>query len=105
PGERMALAVGRFITAASSGPLARCPRAAEREACTTWLRRQAELFRTAKRPSSNREGEAPAEPGLSTAHGSAGASPSPPCAADARRNALVQLCHTLLNTSEFLYAE
>jgi hypothetical protein len=65
-----------IIIAAFRRALARQPTAAEREVCASLLRRQAELFRTAK---------------ASTA--------------DSRRNALVQLCHTLLNTSEFLYAE
>jgi hypothetical protein len=65
-----------IITAAFRKALARRPTSAEREVCTSLLHRQTELFRTTRAS-----------------------------AALARRNALVQLCHTLLNTNEFLYAE
>jgi hypothetical protein len=56
--------------------LARHPTAAEVRICARLLERQAAAGREAGRP-----------------------------AAEADREALVQLCHTLLNTSEFLYAE
>jgi hypothetical protein len=56
--------------------LARPPSAAEEKICARLLERQARIFREAKLP-----------------------------AAAADRKALVELCHTLLNTSEFLYVE
>jgi uncharacterized protein DUF1553 len=56
--------------------LARCPTKADLEVCSQLLDRQAAAFREAGRPP-----------------------------ADAERLALVQLCQTLLNTSEFLYVE
>jgi hypothetical protein len=56
--------------------LARSPNKAEMQICSRLLEKQAEAFRAAK---------------------------STPEEADAK--ALVQLCHTLLNTSEFLYVE
>jgi hypothetical protein len=56
--------------------LARPPSAAEADICAQLVRRQAQIFR---------------------------ASSLPPM--EAEHKALVQLCHTLLNTSEFLYVE
>jgi len=56
--------------------LARSPSAAEVDICSRLLEGQAAAFRTAKSS-----------------------------AADAEHKALVQMCHTLLNTSEFLYVE
>jgi hypothetical protein len=56
--------------------LTRQPTAAELAICSELLERQTKLYLGAKRPAS-----------------------------DADRQALVHLCHTLLNTSEFLYAE
>jgi hypothetical protein len=56
--------------------LARLPNAAEEEICSRLLERQAGIFREAKLP-----------------------------AAEVERKALAQLCHMLLNTSEFLYVE
>jgi len=56
--------------------LARQPTDAELKVCSQLLERQAAIYRAAKLPAEQVE-----------------------------RKALVQLCHTLLNTSEFLYAE
>jgi hypothetical protein len=66
----------RAVRAAFRLALARPPNAAEYALCARLLERQARTFREAEMP-----------------------------AADAERRALVQLCHTLLNASEFLYAE
>jgi hypothetical protein len=64
------------VRAAFRTALARQPSAAELAICCGLLDRQARLFRAARLPGHQ-----------------------------ADRQALVQLCHTLLNTSEFLYAE
>jgi hypothetical protein len=78
--ERVEQAAGptgeRPIRTAFRLALARPPSAAETEICARLLERQAAAYREAGRP-----------------------------AAEAERLALVQLCQTLLNTSEFLYVE
>jgi hypothetical protein len=66
----------RAIRAAFRLALARQPTAAEIKICSDLLDRQAAVYRSEKVPPQ-----------------------------EAERKALVQLCHTLLNTSEFLYAE
>jgi hypothetical protein len=66
----------KAIRAAFRLALARPPNAVEHDVCARLLERQARLFREANM-----------------------------AAPQAERNALVQLCHTLLNTSEFLYVE
>ena len=64
------------IRAAFRIALGRPPSATELNACSQLLERQAAAYKAAKRPSQ-----------------------------EAEQKALAQLCHTLLNTSEFLYAE
>ena len=66
----------KAVRAAFRLALARPPNAAEEAICTRLLERQVAIFREAGFP-----------------------------ATEADRKALVQLCHTLLNTSEFLYVE
>jgi hypothetical protein len=78
--DRVAKAAGnsreKVIGTAFRMALVRRPSATEMEICSRLLERQAEVFRKAKLP-----------------------------ARQAEHQALVQLCHTLFNTSEFLYAE
>jgi hypothetical protein len=66
----------RLVEAAFRLALARSPTAAEAKVCAELLERQTAIYRA-----------------------------TPMTAPEAERKALVQLCHTLLNTSEFLYAE
>jgi hypothetical protein len=103
--EQASAMANRIVNAASAAPreqitlafrlaLARQPNERELAWCEEYLTRQTQRFQAQGQPATGQSTQAAAgENAPAEAHQTAA------------RQALVQLCHTLFNTSEFLYAE